>query len=117
MEDLNTLFNRSIDNSEQKFLESLDKSFFVQPEDIEIKRDEETIKKEISLLQKEMRKYGNVKNCRRTTINEKMALKRKDIKRKIEVLKLELEDLQLEKDGKNARHIRDDNRDDNQDDE
>ena len=110
MTDLNTLFNDSvkIDDPEQKLLESLDKSFFAQPEDIEIKRDEETIKKEMVGLQREMRKYGNVKNCRRTAINEKMALKRKDIKRKIEVLKLELEDLQLEKDGKNARHIRDD---------
>lgn len=63
----------------------------------------ETLKEKIASLQHKIKKNPNIKNPRLVELNNKRAQKRKELKSKIEALKIRLEEIQEERQGTTAK--------------
>lgn len=69
-------------------------------EDQDRKNEVLKINEEMKNLNKQLLKCKNVKNYRMIKVNEERAKQRKNIKKKIEICKLRLEEIKLETQGK-----------------
>jgi hypothetical protein len=63
---------------------------------LSIKNERDDILTQIKTLEKKMRKYKNVKNTKMTQVNKKMCEMRKKIKMEIDILKIRLDEIEIE---------------------
>jgi len=89
-------------SASDKILFSVESEFQDDPlkfseEEKERLTEEEDLKNKIKALQEKLKKYKNVKNSRLIHVNEKRALKRKEIKMQIAECNLRLSDIEVER--------------------
>lgn len=83
-----------------KLINRVEKEFKeISPEEIERQNEEVMYKKKIKKLQNQLRKCRNIKNHRFRHLNTERAKKRKEIRKQINQIKLDLGDIQSERKG------------------